>query len=405
MKKFITFILSLAVLFSCVSMPVSAAIDNFGFGDNMKSAMFYLLNEGLPVPEGTSSQPAQNYTYVGKGLINTSSPLTDMNGVDSVIVKAPEVKLKEGQSVLWYVVKHENSDGWHVDGVITPFWSFVYNAGAEDVTGETTDPMHYRKDSTVSVAVNSYSRPGYTFAGWNTAADGSGTAYAEGDKIVIESLGRNENMNVVTLYAQWTKNAEIIAPVAPVNPDISTGDTVKLGIVTPKKMSVRFEDGTVYYGGESIEIEVGKTYRFQMCSNNWDNDTYDDYGNGICGTVVYSMRVSDRYDELSYDPENHSFVIPLGDPVLRTDVNKCFMAYRYHFTSGDYNKQTGIKQVVNTPLESLSVNLPLGSTISSDAYKAMEWIDTENVFIENNNGEGIYESVYLTSVNDYYWDH
>ena len=49
MKKLITFILLSAVLFSSVSIPVSAAISNFGFGDNMKSAMFYLLNEGLYV--------------------------------------------------------------------------------------------------------------------------------------------------------------------------------------------------------------------------------------------------------------------------------------------------------------------------------------------------------------------
>ena len=95
--------------------------------------------------------------------------------------------------------------------------------------------------------------------------------------------------------------------------------------------------------------------------------------------------------------------MPKGDPVLRTDVNKCFMAYRYHFEKGDYNKQTGIVNVVNTPLESLSVNLPLGSTITSDAYLGMTYTDSDDIFIENNNGQGIYDNVYLTSVNDYYW--
>ncbi|MDE6658868.1 MAG: hypothetical protein K2K01_01965, partial [Eubacterium sp.] len=165
-------------------------------------------------------------------------------------------------------------------------------------------------------------------------------------------------------------------PVTPVEPDEPTGETIKLGIVTPKKMSVRFEDGSVYYGGESLKIEIGKTYHFQMCSNNWDNDKYDDNGNGICGTVVYSVKVSNSYTERSYDPETKTFVLPKGDPVLRTDVNKCFMAYRYHFEKGDYQKQTGIKHVINTPLESLSVNLPLGSTITSDAYIGMSYIDS-----------------------------
>lgn len=175
-------------------------------------------------------------------------------------------------------------------------------------------------------------------------------------------------------------------------------DMVTLGIVTPKKMSVRFEDGKVYKNGDSLQIEREKTYLFQMCSNNWDNDTYDDNGNGLCGTVVYRVRVSDRYDERSYDESTKTFVLPKGDPVLRTDVNTCFMAYRYHFKKGDYNKQTGIENVVNTPLESLSVNLPLGSTITSDAYKAFKAIDSDNVFIERD------EDVTI-SYTDYYWEH
>lgn len=163
---------------------------------------------------------------------------------------------------------------------------------------------------------------------------------------------------------------------------VSSGKTVSLGIVCPKKMSVRFEDGTVYYGGESIPVEIGKEYRFQMCSNDWDTDTYTDDGHGIAGTVVYTVKVSDNFTERSFDPETKTFVLPKGDPVLRTDVNKCFMAYRYHFRV-DYNKQTGIEQVVNTPLESLSVNLPLGSTIKSDAYLGYKYKATEYVFIEN----------------------
>lgn len=40
------------------------------------------------------------------------------------------------------------------------------------------------------------SRTGYTFTGWNTAADQSGTAYQPGD---VTNLSGN-----LTLYAQWT---------------------------------------------------------------------------------------------------------------------------------------------------------------------------------------------------------
>ena len=42
-------------------------------------------------------------------------------------------------------------------------------------------------------------RTGYTFDGWNTAADGSGTSYAERALYGVDAA--------VTLYAKWTANS------------------------------------------------------------------------------------------------------------------------------------------------------------------------------------------------------
>ena len=190
----------------------------------------------------------------------------------------------------------------------------------------------------------------------------------------------------------------------PDEPEQETGEKINMKIITPKKMSVRFEDGSIFASDSelskipSVEVEIGKTYAFQMCSNDWETGIYDDNGNGLCGTVVYHVRVSDSYSERSYDEATHTFVLPKGDPVLRTDINSCFMAYRYHFKKGDYNKQTGIANVVDKPLESLSVNLPLGSTVKSDAYKNYSYIDSDNVFIERA------EDLSL-SYTDYYWNY
>lgn len=46
-----------------------------------------------------------------------------------------------------------------------------------------------------TIPSNSFTRTGYTFSGWNTASDGSGTAYATGSTITPTGD--------VTLYAQW----------------------------------------------------------------------------------------------------------------------------------------------------------------------------------------------------------
>ena len=38
-------------------------------------------------------------------------------------------------------------------------------------------------DEAASLASNSYTKTGYTFTGWNTQGDGSGTAYGDGEKV------------------------------------------------------------------------------------------------------------------------------------------------------------------------------------------------------------------------------
>ncbi len=48
-----------------------------------------------------------------------------------------------------------------------------------------------------------FAREGFSFAGWNTEADGSGTVYADGAEAINLSA---ENGATVTLYAQWTAN-------------------------------------------------------------------------------------------------------------------------------------------------------------------------------------------------------
>ena len=64
-----------------------------------------------------------------------------------------------------------------------------------------------------TIPSNSLTRTGYTFNGWNTASDGSGTAYATGS--TITPTGN------VTLYAQWEKTTPTIR--AKINDSIVTG--------------------------------------------------------------------------------------------------------------------------------------------------------------------------------------
>ncbi|MBN1520752.1 MAG: InlB B-repeat-containing protein, partial [Spirochaetales bacterium] len=85
--------------------------------------------------------------------------------------------------------------------VATPTYTVTYYGNGSDGGTAPVDPSSpYASGSTVTVMnQGSLSLTGYSFAGWNTAANGSGTAYAGGATFTI-----NANTD---LYAQWTVNS------------------------------------------------------------------------------------------------------------------------------------------------------------------------------------------------------
>lgn len=69
--------------------------------------------------------------------------------------------------------------------------------------GAMVDENLYFAGNQATVKANEFTRAGYTFARWNTKADGTGTNYALDEKVTMG----NEN---VTLYAQWTANTHTV---------------------------------------------------------------------------------------------------------------------------------------------------------------------------------------------------
>ena len=76
-----------------------------------------------------------------------------------------------------------------------------YNANAKNDTSVKGIPTSQSKTANVDITLSSDvpTRNGYTFLGWNTQADGNGTAYAAGATYTHDQDG-----GTVTLYAQWT---------------------------------------------------------------------------------------------------------------------------------------------------------------------------------------------------------
>lgn len=119
-------------------------------------------------------------------------------------------------------------DGWYLDEAYTQELKKIAKGSRGAVTlyakwKPVTYEINYRPNAAVTgtmpatmlclyneeytLSPNMYKVTGYTFTGWNTGADGSGTAYA--DKASVKNLADTEGA-VITLYAQWRANAYTI---------------------------------------------------------------------------------------------------------------------------------------------------------------------------------------------------
>ncbi len=105
--------------------------------------------------------------------------------------------------------KLHNADGSYTEtatvvaGITIPYVSGVWggtakatitfdpNGGEGTMAAQTVEP-----NKAADLIANTFTRADYDFAGWNTEADGTGTAYADKANITV---GEN-----TTLYAQWT---------------------------------------------------------------------------------------------------------------------------------------------------------------------------------------------------------
>jgi len=145
------------------------------------------------------------------GLTNLTSFYVNQNYLSGDVPNVPNPnKLANGGSSLCPNDLNDiTNSAWNTATGITPWYKYCTDGPirfsvAYDGNGNTGGTLPdtvdiYATGSTVTVLGNTGAlyRPGYSFKGWNSAANGSGTPYVGGDTFVLGSAN-------ITLYAQWT---------------------------------------------------------------------------------------------------------------------------------------------------------------------------------------------------------
>ena len=125
----------------------------------------------------------------------------------------------------------------------------LYNIAATVIPGGNApvDPNNYQQGANVTVLSNTGNlvKAGYSFSGWNTAANGSGTSYSGGASFIIGTSS-------ITLYAQWN-----FIPVYSVtySGNGSTGGTVPV-------------DTNSYTNGQTVTV-IGNTGSLTLAYSNF----------------------------------------------------------------------------------------------------------------------------------------
>ncbi len=151
-------------------------------------------------------------------------------GTTKQYTEAISVTGKEGQSITTTIKAIAVKDRMQNSSVQTITYSIeikeIVNVIRFDGNGKTSGEMKdvsCKGNQSITLPQNTYARDGYTFIGWNTAADGSGTHYYDGDEVSV-----TQDIN---LFAMWAKMTVSVISSDVSESRLARGQKAKFNIV------------------------------------------------------------------------------------------------------------------------------------------------------------------------------
>ncbi|MEW5816362.1 MAG: InlB B-repeat-containing protein, partial [Spirochaetota bacterium] len=177
-----------------------------------------------------------------------------------------------------------------------PTYTVTYNGNGHTSGTVPTDSTNYEQGQTVTVLGNpgNLVKTGYTFAGWNTAADGSGTTYTQGATFTMGTAS-------VTLYAKWTTNPTYTVTY---NGNLSTGGSVPTD-------TTNYEQGqtVTVLGNTGSLVKTGYTFNGWNTAADGSGTTYGQgqtFAMGTANVILYAKWGGPGY-KITFTADSVSF--------------------------------------------------------------------------------------------------
>ena len=171
---------------------------------------------GKYIQQGALGTATETYQYNANGNNAVTIPITaaKLHNADGSYTETKDAKAGD-------VINYVNGV-WGGKEPVQLTVTFEANGSTEYPVEGTMEPQTVLEKTDTALNANSFTREGYNFLNWNTAADGTGDSYA--DKATVKLT---EN---TTLYAQWEDNHSLTKVInkkdATCTEDGYTGDTV-----------------------------------------------------------------------------------------------------------------------------------------------------------------------------------
>ena len=164
------------------------------------------------------------------------------------------------------------------------------------------------------VTIHSPTRTGYSFNGWNTQANGGGTAYDPADDITLTAD--------ITLYAQWTALSSVLDSVTDANiTETTTVSWTNYGSFTNK---LRFIFGSV----DSGEIAVtGSSYTYTLPSTWYAQTPNATSGKATVYLYTYVDGILIGTSSQTFTASVKSSVVPSIGSITATGVDMMWSLY------------------------------------------------------------------------------